>query len=294
MEWQSIWALSSCSVWLAKSDFLLIPCLDLWSFPKSLWAISDAFTSELWLWASTSVSLFYSPVVHTQALTDTRGTVHEYSEWVSRELSNLALEPLGRLGLVSCLPLSPSLTHPHQTQETTWRKVTKQVQKDVWIVHMQSTAGIFSYQICKILWLSFYSLKMRIWNSKMLNDLYKVSEFMVEPEFKPWWQVEFSIQNFDSQCVAFITSTMWISTPGFGRSHSQYISTAQPATDIKHLKKAPSRRAFILVRNSRLQFKIVEKSRQELEAASHMHRQKQRENVCKQASKCLVPSFLFI
>lgn len=50
MEWQSIWALSSWSMWLAKSAFLLIPCLDLWSFPKSLWAISDAFTSELWLW----------------------------------------------------------------------------------------------------------------------------------------------------------------------------------------------------------------------------------------------------
>lgn len=63
---------------------------------------------------------------------------------------------------------------------------------------MQSTAGIFSYQFCKKLWLAFYSLEMRIWNSKMLSDLYKVSEFKVEPEFKLWWQVEFLLQNFDS------------------------------------------------------------------------------------------------
>ena len=57
-----------------------------------------------------------------------------------------------------------------------------------------------------------------------------------------------------------------------------YISTTQPVADIKHLSKAPYKRAFVLAQNSRLQSKIVEKSRQEREAASHMRLQK-RESV---------------
>lgn len=87
MEWQNIWALSSCGVWLAKSAFLLIPCLDLWSFPKSLWAISDAFTSELWLWVCHQCQLV--GFVHTQALTEIIG----HSAWVQwvREHSSSCL-----------------------------------------------------------------------------------------------------------------------------------------------------------------------------------------------------------
>lgn len=131
MEWQSIHASNSYSLWLTKSGFLAIPCLPcspvlsyITLLPLSLSCDSKGATSGSWM------ALFYSPVVYTQAFSNTVGT---QGCSVLRQLSDLALEPLERVELVSCLPLSPSLPHPHcspyQTQEATWSVKTRAKKK---------------------------------------------------------------------------------------------------------------------------------------------------------------------